>query len=1027
MSLTPTISPSLVPAVSPSLTPSSAPTLIPDQPIPEPALLPALETTLDLGTRGMTDDWHLQHAIALDEQNQRVYVSTSVSKTVVLDAETLTPIGEIEAGGSVAVLPERDKLYIGVAGMIYYDGVTPNVPAELRVYDASTLAFRRSAWFSDTSSSPPLAVPDPQTGRVYVVHQGVYIADADSLDITGNLSGTLPMPGTMGYSLFAVDAVIDPARQRLFVSLNNGIPGSNNGNILYVYDLTSGQLINHDYERSISGLALDLTTGTAFAPRSRMNGAAIVKYDAQGGALRRLDGANGKIKIDPIHDLAYALSAYPRRLGVFDRDLNYGGEVAIDQSLGLVDFAVDAERDRLLMLTNAGHLQVWRGHGRALRDQPSLPVPSRGAVQWIVPSPDFGRDRVVMAAFSPDENGSGFGSVFVNRDDDQTWQLLAGLPITNSAAALVFSPDFATDRTVLVGLSTYYGGSGVYRSTDGGQTWQSASRGLTDLSINRLVISPDFKADRTVFAVGARGGLYRSTAGGDSWVSLADRYRTDPNAQAALTALALSPNFARDGRLLMGQMSGLGGTWLSRDRGETWRKVLAEPSTRLAYLADAQTVYAVLSNGSVARSDDGGESWTAASDGLETAPGAMLDLGTGADFALLWVNRYEQPVRLFYRPVKDLPWHEVGATDQPWGTIFAMAKDGTLFTGDTRGTVQRYAMADLASKPVPARRVSDLPVQAIAIARTGAGNETLISGGSFGVWASFDLDNWFDTQFADRHTINPPQVIASPAYDQDGTLFATVGQGVYRSRGKPWRWELLPIDSDSLIGSLAISPNFATNQTLLVAGDYRAPKLMASTDAGDTWASIAPPIEITQSVTMRMAIGPDDVWWTWIDYAGLYRSADRGQSWSQLIARSDAMAQSMVFSPDYARDGVIWIGLLYGTIYKSNDFGQTWNAAPGGLPIDPVWSRSIVFSPDFGRDRTIYIGTDNGLFRSIDAGATWARIDGGLPAPKTGQQVIMAVAISPAFATDNTLLVATADGGLSISRDRGDTWTVVDQ
>ena len=159
LSLTPTISPSPVPAVSPSLTPSSAPTLIPDQPIPEPALLPALETTLDLGTRGMTDDWQLQHAIALDEKNQRLYVSTSISKTVVLDAETLTPIGEIEVGGSVAVLPERDKLYIGVAGAIYYDGTTPNVPAELRVYDASTLAFRRSALFSDTSSSPPLAVP----------------------------------------------------------------------------------------------------------------------------------------------------------------------------------------------------------------------------------------------------------------------------------------------------------------------------------------------------------------------------------------------------------------------------------------------------------------------------------------------------------------------------------------------------------------------------------------------------------------------------------------------------------------------------------------------------------------------------------------------------------------------------------------------------------------------------------------------------------------------------------------------------
>ncbi len=116
----PVPAPSPSPAVSPSPLPSiastAAPTLIPDHPIPDPALLPALDTTIDLGTRGTTEDWQLAHAITLDEQNQRLYVSTSRGKTVVLDAETLTQIGEVDAGGSVAVLPERDKLYIGVPG-----------------------------------------------------------------------------------------------------------------------------------------------------------------------------------------------------------------------------------------------------------------------------------------------------------------------------------------------------------------------------------------------------------------------------------------------------------------------------------------------------------------------------------------------------------------------------------------------------------------------------------------------------------------------------------------------------------------------------------------------------------------------------------------------------------------------------------------------------------------------------------------------------------------------------------------------
>ena len=482
-SLAPAVSPSLTPAVSPSLTPSVAPSLTPAvAPSLAPVLLPALDKIIDLGTRGKTDDWQLIHPIALDEQNQRLYVSTSVSKTVVLDAETLTLIAELDVGGAVAVLPELDKLYIGVPGAIYYDGRQPNVPAELRVYDASMLAFRRSVTFSDTSALPPLAVPDPQTNRVYIVHQGVTIADADSLEITGHLSGTRPAlpPGEYGYSLFAVDAAIDAARQRLFVSLNNGVPGSNNGNILYVYDLSNGQLINQDVERSVINLGLDPSTGMAFVPRSYLSGAAIVKYDAQGRPVRRLDGVGGQALIDPAHDRVYGLNSYPPRFVVFDRDLNYGGEIAIDPLAGLIDFALDTQRDRLFVLTSGGRLQVLRGHGRALSDQPPVSPPPRGATQWIVPSPDFARDRLALAAFSSDEYVSGMGTLFATRDDGQTWQMVTGLPDLNTVATLAFSPDFARDRTLFAGFSPYYGGSGVYRSTDGGQTWQPASRGLTE-------------------------------------------------------------------------------------------------------------------------------------------------------------------------------------------------------------------------------------------------------------------------------------------------------------------------------------------------------------------------------------------------------------------------------------------------------------------------------------------------------------------------------------------------------------------
>lgn len=1013
--------PSPVPAISPPLTPSVPPsTPIPDQPIPDPALLPAVERTLDLGTRGMTDPWQLRHSIALDEANQRLYVSTSLSKTVVLDAESLVQIGEVEAGGSVTVLPARDKLYIGAPGVYSSDGVSA-APPTLRLYDASTLAFRRTVVFSDAYSLTPLTLPDANTGRVYLVHAGVYVAEADTLDVTGTLSGTLPEPGALGYSLYAIDAAIDPAQRRLFVSLNNGIPGSNNGNVLRVFDLDSGRIVAEDFERSVLNLDIDTSSGETYVPRSHLAGAALVKYDAQGRVLKRLDNAVGRVQVDPVHDRVYVLNSYPPRLLVLDRQLNYRGEISAASLPAPIDFTVDPARDRIYVLSSDGRLHVLRGHAQSIADQPSLPAPPRRGVQWIATSPDFANDRLVMAAFAADEYGSGAGTLFANRDDGGTWEFVTGLPLTNTARALAFSPDFANDRTIFIALSDVGGAhSGIYRSTDGGATWQPSAIGLTDLAINHLAGSPDFARDRTVYAAGAKRGLFRSTDGGATWLELADRYLdpAEPYAQPTLTTLALSPDFARDHSLLISRSTGAGGVYLSRDRGDTWVNVLTDSAARLAYLADGRTVYAALSGGGVLRSDDGGEHWQAASDGLDLLQGSITDLLTGPDYALAWITPYGQPSHVYLRPVKDLPWYEVGSPDQPMGNTFTLASDGSLFTGFSTGELRRYYVDNLSAVLPPEKHLADLRIQTIAIARDTA-NEIYAGGGAFGVWASRDLENWFDLQFPDRHSFNPLQLIISPDFARDQTIFATAGQGLYRSKGRPWKWATLPIGSGTdPIGAVAISPDFAIDRTLLVAGDHRRPGLRASPDGGDTWIDIPAPTPITESIGLRPFITPGGAWWLWIDYRGLYRSADRGRSWTQLIDDQNAVAQSIAISPDYARDGVIWIGVLGGSIYRTEDAGRTWAPSPLNLPPDHNWVRSLVFSPAFASDRTVFVGTDTGLFRSRDAGATWTPIGAGLS--------LSAVAVSPAFAEDQTLLATTANGDLSISRDGGQSWVSVD-
>jgi len=237
------------------------------------------------------------------------------------------------------------------------------------------------------------------------------------------------------------------------------------------------------------------------------------------------------------------------RIVVLDLDLNYLGETRLDGVDGLA-FAFDAERERLLVLASDGQLIALRGHGQPPGAQSLTPPTTRGAVEWIAPSPDYTSDHRLYAAFATSVYAGGPGMLFQSRDEGVSWKFVAGLPVTDSVTSLAFSPDYANDRTLFVSFGSPYASvssSGVYRSLDDGLTWQPASRGLADISISRVVISPDFATDHTLFASGVKRGLFRSEDGGATWVPLANRYISATNAydNPALYTLGVSPQFAQ--------------------------------------------------------------------------------------------------------------------------------------------------------------------------------------------------------------------------------------------------------------------------------------------------------------------------------------------------------------------------------------------------------------------------------------------------------------------------------------------------
>jgi photosystem II stability/assembly factor-like uncharacterized protein len=195
-------------------------------------------------------------------------------------------------------------------------------------------------------------------------------------------------------------------------------------------------------------------------------------------------------------------------------------------------------------------------------------------------------------------------------------------PVQNITYALATSPDFAQD-----GLCFAARGSGLFRSEDSGETWQSAYETLdlkAPLPTMAIAISPDFASDRTVFA-GVPGGILRSFDGGENWdvVQL-------PSPPPVVSALVISPNYARDGILLAGMVedgvfstSNRGGHWVA------WNFGLLDLNTICLAIspgfAHDETLFVGTDSG-IFRSTNGGRAWREVDFPLELAPVLSLAL-----------------------------------------------------------------------------------------------------------------------------------------------------------------------------------------------------------------------------------------------------------------------------------------------------------------------------------------------------------------------------------------------------------------
>jgi len=266
-------------------------------------------------------------------------------------------------------------------------------------------------------------------------------------------------------------------------------------------------------------------------------------------------------------------------------------------------------------------------------------------------------------------------------------------------------------------------------------------------------------------------------------------------------------------------------------------------------------------------------------------------------------------------------------------------------------------------------------------------------------------------------------------------LYALVaGQGVYRSSDYGMTWQAvnngLPSDQWGRIRVQALAVD-EDNPSFLYVGMGKighretafGTGLYLTDDGGSTWLPVrsdmlgkevqaiaampafAPPKEVGQdreSLTSVVCVATG---------GELYRSMNRGQSWSRLDWRGvETTLLSLAIRP--GNPDAIYVGTQGGGIYSTEDGGVSWVVMNQDLDDLDIYDIAISVNEPY----LMYLATNGGVYKSVDAGLTWTKLGGA-----TRGRLVNTIALHPQ--DGNVVYVGLQHGAAYCSMDGGVQWT----
>lgn len=278
-----------------------------------------------------------------------------------------------------------------------------------------------------------------------------------------------------------------------------------------------------------------------------------------------------------------------------------------------------------------------------------------------------------------------------------------------------------------------------------------------------------------------------------------------------------------------------------------------------------------------------------------------------------------------------------------------------------------------------------------------------------GIWYSHTRgESWYARSFGllDATVFS---LAFSPHFAQDETIYAGTDSAIYYSYNNARAWKQLDFpESAAPVLSLAVSLDFESDHTLYAGTESQG--LYRSANRGESWEKMPLPAGSVNALLVSRQNGLLAA-----TEAGIFQSGDRGETWRCLVGLPDTISLALKAESPLQRDEVVVAGLVDQGAWMATNLDD-WHA----LSIPPIRSiLGLVLSPAFERDRLAYMyGLQEGIWRTEDGGMTWQDLNAALPSLD-----IHALVLSPGFCADHTV-VAGSPEGVFISTDAGAHWQI---